>query len=540
MPDPEDHPTQSAHDGDAPPSTSREIAAVVALVLGVVWLAFALAARDGDAGTPALLHPMVAAGLIFFLFPFRRRVASSRGVIAVLAAIGVWLAARMSIVWAPFLGAFVLTYLLRFLSHELQSIRLPGGRVLRMSSRAAHYTILAAIVGFLALSAFVIVPGFVAQVVQLVDGARVAYVRGLLYQSAETSLPDLERAVADGSTPLLSEAVGLQDGSVLASGAAVTPETLARLRAAGVEEAPIQTEAYLIEMYQRADWLRDFVEEGARSEGMSKSIIDNAHAWLDAGIARMDDVFGAILGGTGQLLSGAVGFLATTVFTLIVLGYLARAYENYLDASLLLFPMASWERVRHVARGVDKSLQAFLRGQFIIILAIAALSAAAYGLCGIPFALMMGVIGGLLNTIPNVGPALAGIVAAGALLVGAVTGMQPDILLVIEAPGIKGFFIRAMLIPVAIFTVQSVDNAFISPRVMSRAVSIDPLMILASVLLGGTVFGFWGVLLAIPGLVVAKAVWENWDAAPEADHASASHASTAPAGDESGSLDDLF
>jgi predicted PurR-regulated permease PerM len=88
--------------------------------------------------------------------------------------------------------------------------------------------------------------------------------------------------------------------------------------------------------------------------------------------------------------------------------------------------------------------------------------------------------------------------------------------------------------------VQSVDNAFISPRVMSRAVSIDPLMILASVLLGGTVFGFWGVLLAIPGLVVAKAVWENWDAAPEVDQAPASHRPAAPVGDESGSLDDLF
>ncbi|MBT5534928.1 AI-2E family transporter, partial [Candidatus Poribacteria bacterium] len=125
-------------------------------------------------------------------------------------------------------------------------------------------------------------------------------------------------------------------------------------------------------------------------------------------------------------------------------------------------------------------------------------------------------------------------------LVGAVTGLQPDILLFIEAPGIKGFFIRAMLIPVAIFTVQSVDNAFISPRVMSRAVSVDPLMILASVLLGGTIFGFWGVLLAIPGLVVVKAVWENWDAAPGTGPSPSAHAPQGPSDDEASALDDLF
>jgi predicted PurR-regulated permease PerM len=540
VPDPEDQPADSARDAIAPPSTAREIAAIVALLLGVVWVAFALAPRDGDAAIPALVHPMVAVGLLFFLFPFRRRVASSRGVVAVLAVIVVWLAARMSIVWAPFVGAFVLTYLLRFLSAELQTIRLPGGRAIHLSSRTANYTILAAILGFLALSVFVIVPGFVAQVVQLVDGARVAYVRGLLYQSADVPVSDLESQVAGGGAPLLADPLEVTGGVVLASGAVVTVDMLTRLRAAGVERVPIQTEAYLVELYEEADWLRDFVEEGARSDGISKSVIDSSRTWLDAGIARLDDVFGAILGGTGQLLSGAVGFLATTVFTLIVLSYLIRSYDNYLGAALLLFPVTSWERIRHVASGVDESLQAFLRGQFIIVLAIAALSAAAYGLCGIPFALLMGVIGGLLNTIPNVGPALAGIVAAGALLVGAVTGLQPDILLFIEAPGIKGFFIRAMLIPVAIFTVQSVDNAFISPRVMSRAVSVDPLMILASVLLGGTIFGFWGVLLAIPGLVVVKAVWENWDAAPGTGPSPSAHAPQGPSDDEASALDDLF
>lgn len=539
MPDTQDQPAGDGTQSPETPSMAREVGAVVALLLGVAWVTFAAAPRAEGTPMSVLVHPLVAAGLLFFLLPFRRRVACARGVLVVLAVIGAWLAARMSIVWAPFLGAFVLTYLLRFLSQELQTIRLPRGHVIRLSARAANNIILGGIVGLLALSVFVIIPGFVAQVVQLVDGARIAYVRGVLYQSADVLVSDID--AADGPIVLLADTVELGGDPSLAVGSAITPEVVGALKAAGVDTIPVQRPAYLIEMYENADWLVEFIEEGEESGGISGAIIADGKARLTDMATVLGSVFARVLDWTGQLLSGAVGFLATTVFTLIVLSYLIRSYDNYLGAALLLFPVTSWERVQHVARGVDQSLQAFLRGQFIIIIAIAFLSAAAYGLCGIPFALLMGVIGGLLNTIPNVGPALAGIVAAGALLVGAVTGMQPDILLFIEAPGIKGFFLRAALIPVAIFVVQAVDNAFISPRVMSRAVSIDPLMILGSVLLGGAVLGFWGVLLAIPGLVVAKAVWENWDAgsgvdAPPPPH----HDSTERADGESDALDDLF
>jgi predicted PurR-regulated permease PerM len=518
---------------------AREVGALVALLVSAVWLAYALAPRAEDVPIPALIHPMVAGGLVFFLFPFRRRVACSRGVVVALGILGVWLAARMSLVWAPFLGAFVLTYLLRFLSHELQALRLPRGHVIHMSSRTANYIILGSIVGFLALSVFVIVPGFIAQMVQLVDGTREAYVRGLLYQSTDVPLAELTERVADGGRPLLAAAVDMGAEGGLESGAAVTPADVAAMTDAGLSSAPIQRTAYLVELYENAGWLRDFIEEGAEAGGITQTIVENSEARLMTAVAGLGDVFTTLLDGSRQLLSGAVGFLATTVFTLIVLSYLLKSYDNYLSAGLMLFPVASWERVQHVAHGVDKSLQAFLRGQALIVLAIAFLSAAAYGLCGIPFALLMGVIGGLLNTIPNVGPALAGIVAAGALLVGAVTGTLPDILLFIEAPGMKGFLIRAALIPVAIFVVQSVDNAFISPRVMSRAVSIDPLMILGSVLVGGTIFGFWGIMLAIPALVVAKSVWENWD--EPAVSMTESHPPSAHDDDPvSISLDDLF
>jgi predicted PurR-regulated permease PerM len=59
---------------------------------------------------------------------------------------------------------------------------------------------------------------------------------------------------------------------------------------------------------------------------------------------------------------------------------------------------------------------------------------------------------------------------------------------------------------VAIIGIQTLDNALISPKIMSRAVDIDPLMIMFGVVAGAALFGFWGVILAIPALVVIKSI----------------------------------
>ncbi len=68
------------------------------------------------------------------------------------------------------------------------------------------------------------------------------------------------------------------------------------------------------------------------------------------------------------------------------------------------------------------------------------------------------------------------------------------------------FLIRCAFVLGAIFGIQAIDNSLISPKVMSSAVDVDPLLIMFAVIVGAAILGFWGVLLAIPIIVVIKSV----------------------------------
>ena len=68
------------------------------------------------------------------------------------------------------------------------------------------------------------------------------------------------------------------------------------------------------------------------------------------------------------------------------------------------------------------------------------------------------------------------------------------------------FLIRSLFVLGAILGIQALDNSIISPKVMSSAVDVDPLLIMFAVIVGASILGFWGVLLAIPIIVVIKSI----------------------------------
>ena len=75
-----------------------------------------------------------------------------------------------------------------------------------------------------------------------------------------------------------------------------------------------------------------------------------------------------------------------------------------------------------------------------------------------------------------------------------------------EFSSTTSFAIRCLCVLGAILGIQAIDNSIISPKVMSNAVDVDPLLIMFSVIVGASILGFWGVLLAIPIIVVIKSI----------------------------------
>ena len=198
----------------------------------------------------------------------------------------------------------------------------------------------------------------------------------------------------------------------------------------------------------------------------------------------------------GSIAFGFGGFLATVSLAFIVFVYASQSFDNYFRSFILLVPEPHRETVKTYLREIDRNLQQFLKGQVAVIAMVSVISCITYSIIGVPFALVIGLLAGICNAIPTFGPFIGGGFAYVAMLMGLAAG---DF-------GIVDFLIRSAFVLGAILGIQMLDNSLISPKIMSTAVDVDPLLIMFAVIVGASVLGFWGVLLAIPIIVVVKSV----------------------------------
>lgn len=191
------------------------------------------------------------------------------------------------------------------------------------------------------------------------------------------------------------------------------------------------------------------------------------------------------------------GFIATLFLAFIVFVYASQGFNKYTRGFINLVPEKHRETALAYLREIDRNMHQFLKGQFTVIVIISILSCIVYHIIGVPFALLVGLMAGLCNAIPTFGPFIGGGFAYIAMLMGLAAGEFAD-------P--YSFLFRCLLVLGAILGIQTIDNSLISPNVMSNAVDIDPLLIMFAVIVGASILGFWGVLLAIPIIVVIKSI----------------------------------
>lgn len=210
-------------------------------------------------------------------------------------------------------------------------------------------------------------------------------------------------------------------------------------------------------------------------------------------------VVGALVSSFSSIAFGFGDFLLATFLTVMVFSYASQSLRTYVLHFIDLFPQSNRETVRRYLKEIDQNLQAFLKGQVTVIVIISIISIIVYAIIGVPFPIIVGILAGLCNAIPTFGPFIGGVFAMVSLLMGFAAGDFGDF-------NMLSFLVRIAAVIGAIVAIQAVDNALISPRVMSSAVDVDPLLIMFGVIAGATVLGFWGVLLAIPIIVVVKSV----------------------------------
>lgn len=170
--------------------------------------------------------------------------------------------------------------------------------------------------------------------------------------------------------------------------------------------------------------------------------------------------------------------LSLAFVALIATVYLVLNPMPLVNGFVSFFPARSRPRVREILREMYDAVQKWFLGQLTSMTLIGVLSAIALSIIGIPFAVLIGLISGLISFIPFVGPVISVI--------------PPVLLALISNP------IDAVWVILAYIGIQLVESNVIQPVVMSRAVSLHPALIVFSLLIMGTLFGFVGLLLAVP------------------------------------------
>lgn len=217
------------------------------------------------------------------------------------------------------------------------------------------------------------------------------------------------------------------------------------------------------------------------SEAMSQLDLD-ASAVAEKAVAPATAVLQWLLGGTMSLLGAVASLLVIPVFAF----YLLYDFDRIVAAAGDLVPPNWRPFVADSAREVDAVLGQFIRGQLTVMLILAVLYAIAYSIVGVRLAVAIGLVGGLLAFIPYVG----GGVALGLALVMSLVDWHGPMQLVWVA--------------VAYGVVQLLEGFVITPKVMGDKVGLSAVWVLFALMVGGELFGFLGVLLALPTAAVVK------------------------------------
>ncbi len=212
----------------------------------------------------------------------------------------------------------------------------------------------------------------------------------------------------------------------------------------------------------------------------------------DVGIAAFLDRYRDMAGSWGAKvlvsLTRSGGALAAAVISLFLIPiltfYLLRDWDLMMHRFGSLVPARNRETVFQLARETDEVLGAFLRGQLLVMISLAFIYSLGLSLVGLKFAIAIGVVAGLVSFVPYLG-FVFGIVLAGLTVV-----MEPDPLL--RLAGVIATFSIAQLI----------EGSLLTPKLVGDRIGLHPVIVIFAVAAGGQLFGFFGILLALPAAAV--------------------------------------
>ncbi|CAN5890038.1 AI-2E family transporter [soil metagenome] len=198
-------------------------------------------------------------------------------------------------------------------------------------------------------------------------------------------------------------------------------------------------------------------------------------------------------GGSGSpadtLLALAGGGAQVGIIFVLTL-YLLYNFPVYTRSFLRAFPHRHRPLVEDLVTTAGTSVGSYVRGQVLIALCVGVMTFLGLSVAGVPLALALGVLAGIFNLIPFLGPILTAV---------------PTLLLAMTQG--SGHVVAAVVVLVA---VNQIDGHLLTPLVFSKLIALDPVTVIVTILIGAALFGFVGALLAVPVAAFLKVIYASY------------------------------
>jgi predicted PurR-regulated permease PerM len=253
---------------------------------------------------------------------------------------------------------------------------------------------------------------------------------------------------------------------------------------------------------------QEFKTLGEKFTSAMPDFLQNMQSSNGETAGKLSELINTIVGSLASM-AGAIGnfmFIATMVFIFTII--LLAEYHGFRKSLVNAIPNKYFEVGIKLIYNIEKSVSSYLRGQFLSAASVAAMSIAGLLLlnlfgANLTLTIFIGIIAGLANLIPLVGPfvgMIPAILIAFMNNIGSETAMAHTLFGVVPSP----FYLLDIVLMFLI--VQQIEGNLITPALVGKSVGLHPIVVMIALLIGGTILGPLGMLFAVPATGVLKVV----------------------------------
>lgn len=235
-----------------------------------------------------------------------------------------------------------------------------------------------------------------------------------------------------------------------------------------------------------ASWQKMF-EELAATRGF-KWLVHQDYYSIAQIQQNVTDMISSYTENASEGLSTFFGVIVNVTLTIVtvpfILFYMLKDGDRLPQTIARFFPSQYHLEVMNILYDLSTTLSSYIHGLIIVATFVGVSSSIGFAIIGLPFSLLLGLVVGVTNIIPYLGPIL---------------GAAPAVIVALMDSSIKAFLVLAVIV-----TVQQLDAHMISPLVMGKRLNVHPLTIIVLLLVSGRWLGPVGMILAVPTYAMVK------------------------------------